>query len=167
MCFYHTENEAGNKLIWSFYFPKTSGTQQFLLLPMNFGQPVRKCLVTWENVPSESLSLLLSLSLVIPTKKHPKSQGKPHIEILWSQFNKGKWWTILGLISRHWATILPRKSGQWTHSFLPGFWLWPSAPGIAAMWAWLYSTISGCSATWHWEARIRWLHYCKMCACAL
>lgn len=38
---------------------------------------------------------------------------------------------------------------------------WPSAPGIAAMWAWLQSTISVCSATWHWEARIRWLHYCK------
>ncbi len=73
------------------------------------------------------------------------------------------WWaTILDIISWLWSTRPLKNRTQRTLFSLSilALW-WPSAPGIAAMWAWLHGTISVCSATWHWEAGIRWLHYCK------
>ncbi len=73
------------------------------------------------------------------------------------------WWaTMLDVISWLWSTRPLRNRAQRTPISLSilALW-WPSAPGIAAMWAWQHSTISVCSATWHWEAGIRWLHYCK------
>lgn len=80
-------------------------------------------------------------------------------------WSAGWWGTTPDNISWPGSTRPPRHRRQRSPLSLSILSLrWPSAPGIAAMWAWLHSTISVCSATWHWEAGIRWLHYCKWLA---
>lgn len=110
----------------------------------------------------------LSLSRNIQEHSEGEEQRQSHYSDPTREIQEGcradAWWwaTIADNISWLRSTSSLRNRTQRTRLSLSilALW-WPSAPGIAAMWAWLHSTISVCSATWHWEAGIRWLHYCK------
>lgn len=128
---------------------------------------------TWKEMPSELWKYPPWVSLGTfekPSEVKAKHRAEIHTVTLQGKFRSGAagagtwWWatTMPDLISCLWSTRPLRNRTQRTPFSLSilALW-WPSAPGIAAMWAWLHGTISVCSATWHWEAGIRWLHYCK------